>query len=276
MSDVNLAIQEEVATALGGDNLELPVLPEIALAIRDAAADENVSAQVLSQVIGQDPGLSARLIKVANSPIFRASNEIEHLPMAISRMGVKYAGNLATGLAMQHMFQATSTLIDKRMRETWKHATEIAALSGVNAKYFTKLKPDQATLAGLTHNIGVLPILSFAEENEHLLRDSFTIERVIETLHPSLGTQILTAWAFPEEICRVPQQHLDFDRDSETADYSDVVQVAYLQSLAGSEHPDAQRDYSQLTSFQNLGLDPLEEHEDLEDEMAAAMDALNG
>ena len=54
------------------------------------------------------------------------------------------------------------------------------------------------------------------------------------------------------------------------------MQVAYLQSLAGSEHPDAQRDYSLLTSFQNLGLDPLEEHEDLEDEMAAAMDALNG
>jgi HD-like signal output (HDOD) protein len=276
MSAVNSKITEEVTSELQSDKLELPVLPEIALAIRESASDEDISARKLAEVISQDPVLSARLIKTANSALFRASNKIEHLPMAISRMGVQYAANLATGLAMQHMFQATTEVIDRRLRESWSHATEIASLASVNAKYFTRLKVDQATLAGLTHNIGVLPILSFAERHDGLLNDAITLERVIESMHPTLGTQILSAWDFPEDTRCVPENYANFEREDGPIDYIDVVQVAYLQSLAGSNHPHANLGYSQLRSFRNLGLDPAEEHEDLADEMAAAMDALNG
>jgi HD-like signal output (HDOD) protein len=42
----------------------------------------------------------------------------------------------------------------------WGQATQIAAISTVLARNFAKLKPDQAMLAGLTHNIGALPILT--------------------------------------------------------------------------------------------------------------------
>ena len=83
------------------DELELPSLPEVAVRIRDEAENQNVSASSLAAVIGEDPGLAARIIRVANSPMFRATRPIDDLNMALSRLGVEYAANLATGFAMQ-------------------------------------------------------------------------------------------------------------------------------------------------------------------------------
>ena len=60
-------------------------------------------------------------------------------------------------------------------------------------------------------------------------------------------------------------------------DYADIVQVAMLQSIAGTEHPFAQQDWSQIPSFARLGLNPAsdQEEEDLSAEMEAAMALLN-
>ena len=99
------------------------------------------------------------MIKIANSPMFRATNTIEDLNMALTRLGVVYAANMATGLAMSQMFQATNEIVDRKLRHTWTQATGIAAISTALAKSYTSLRPDQAALAGLTHNIGVLPNL---------------------------------------------------------------------------------------------------------------------
>jgi HD-like signal output (HDOD) protein len=130
------------------------------------------------------------------------------------------------------------------------------------AKNFTKLRPDQATLAGLTHSIGVLPILAFAEENDSLIRDGFTLDKVIESLQGSLGTMILQNWGFPEEVSMVPAHHKDFDRNVAVVDFVDLVMVANLQS---SSHPHADRDWSEIPAFSHIGLDPDPECAELVD-----------
>lgn len=123
------------------------------------------------------------------------------------------------------------------------------------------------------HLIGVLPILSYAEENSELLQDSATLDLVIERIHPLIGDRILAAWEFPQPLRRIPSEHLDFQRQPESVDYADIVQVAMLQSIAGTEHPFAQLDWSQIPSFARLGLNPAsdQEEEDLSAEMEAAM-----
>ncbi|MFP3443028.1 HDOD domain-containing protein, partial [Pantoea sp. SIMBA_133] len=77
---------------------------------------EDSSIADLVKVISNDTALSARIIRVTNSPLFRGSRAIENLNMAVSRLGMAYTSNLAMGLAMEQMFQATSDMIDKRMR----------------------------------------------------------------------------------------------------------------------------------------------------------------
>lgn len=274
MSQAAQAIHDQVKSAIASDELDLPTLPEVALKIREVAEDDDVSAAALVDVVAGDPSLSAQLVKLANSPMFRATRPIEDLHMAISRIGVVYAANVATGLAMQQMFQATSDMIDRKMREIWNHATQVAAIAGVLAKHYSRLSPDQATLGGLLHNIGTLPILAWAEEHGHLIPDSMTLDRVIDSMHGSLGTMILTSWEFPVEIAGIPNNYLKFDRNNSDTDYIDIVIVANIQARQGTGHPHGDIDPQSVQAFANLGLDndkPEEDEEDLSAELEAAM-----
>lgn len=274
MSELIEQIREELLHAIETDRMVLPTLPEVALKVREAASDPDVDVGTLTRVIQNDTALSARIIKVANSPLLRASRAIEDLKMAVSRLGINYTSNLATSLAMQQMFQATSDIIDQRMREVWGQSTEVAGIAHVLARHYTKLKPDQATLAGIVHKIGVLPILTYAEDNRRLLKDPAALDALIDNLHPLIGRKILEAWDFPEELTIVPEQHLDFEREVNKADYADVVMIANLQSLIGSGHPLTEMDWSDISAFERLGLSPeinTHEVEDLSADMEAAM-----
>lgn len=270
-------VQAQLITAINNDALILPTLPEVALRVREAAEDPDVSVADISKVLANDAAISARLIKVVNSPLLRTATEITDLHMAVSRLGINYTCNLATGLAMEQMFQATTDVIDQKMRQVWNKSTEIAGISHVLCRQFTRLRPDQATLAGLIHQIGILPILTYAEEHDELLADPQTLDQVINAIHPILGEKILRTWQFPEQIACVPGQLLNFARNSEKPDYTDIVQVAMLQSYIGTEHPFAQMDWSEISAFEKLGLDPLinmQDDEDLSASMEAAMSML--
>lgn len=270
-------VAEAINRAIDADQLVLPTMPETALRVREVADDPDANLKDLATVIGNDAALTARIIKVANSPLYRASSKIEDLNMALTRLGMTLTCSLATGLAMEQMFQATSDIVDRRLRDVWKRSTEVAGICAVLCKHCTKLRPDQATLAGLVHQIGVLPILSYAEAHPVLLKDGISLDTVIEQIHPKLGSKILSTWEFPAEIRNVPTEHLNFARQAPKADYADLVTVAMLQSHLGSDQRYQSLDYASVTAFGRLGLDPemqATEAEDLSEEMEAAIAAL--
>lgn len=274
MSQIAEKVRQDIISAIKNDRLVLPTLPEVAIRVREVADDPNSDIEKLANVIGGDAALSARIIRVANSPLLRASRAILDLKTALMRLGISYTCNIATGLAMEQMFQATSDLVDVRMREVWSRSSEVAGICHVLCKHYTRLRPDQATLAGLVHKIGVLPILTYAEDHPALLNDSLTLDTIIEELHAPIGDLILQTWGFPTEISKIPSQYVDFSRSIPKADYADIVTVAVLQSYAGSSSPLAKIDYTQVKAFERLGLDPeilVSESEDLSADMEAAM-----
>ena len=171
------------------------------------------------------------------------------------------------------MFTAKSDIIDEKMREVWNRSTEVAGISHVLARHYTKLNPDQATLAGLVHKIGVLPVLTYAEDNRKLLKDIPLLDELIDMSYPEIGSKILAAWEFPEALRLVPEEHVQFDRQVDAVDYADVVMVANLQSYVGTDHPVTQMDWSLNSAFNRLSLSheiTTHEVEDLSDEMEAA------
>jgi HD-like signal output (HDOD) protein len=274
MSQLVDKVRQDLLTAIEKDQLVLPTLPEVALKVREVAEDPDASIDMLNTVIGNDAALTARIIKVANSPLLRGSVEIESLKMALMRLGMEYTCNIATALAMEQMFQATSDMVDKRMREIWTNSSEIAGICHVLCKHYTKLRPDQATLAGLVHRIGALPILTYAEDHPALLQDSITLDTVIDQLHAQIGSKILEHWDFPSELKQVPSQFNNFSRDIESADYADLVTVAVLQNSVGADNEFSNIDRSQVTAFARLGINPdldSDNGEDLNAEMEAAM-----
>lgn len=240
---------------LENDKLVLPTLPEVALKVRDTLEDENSSLVDVARIITSDAALAARMIQVSNSPLLRAANPIETVEAAVTRMGSNMIRNLVTSMVMEQMFQATSDVTDKRLRKIWEHSTEVAAISHALASQFTKLQPDQAMLAGLVHDIGTLPILSRAEDYPELLDDEETLDRIINTVHTTIGAEILRKWNFPEELILVAEEHEDLTRDSKNGpDYVDVVIVANLQSVIDSKHRHTEVDWSTVPAFAKLGL----------------------
>ncbi len=277
MAELAYKIKSDLLSAIEDDSLVLPTLPEVALKVREIAEDPDSAINQLVDVIGGDAALTTRIIRVCNSPLLRGAREIENLNMAVGRLGMTYTSNLATGLAMEQMFQATSEMVDKRMREVWQKSTEIAGISHVLATHYTKLKSDQATLAGLVCKIGVLPILKYVEDNDIQI-SNIMLDNIIDELHPMIGCKILEKWDFPEELKTIPEASKDFKRDVPQVDYADIVMVANLQALAGTNHPNAEMDWTNISAFSRLGLDPeidMNEAEDLSDEMEAAMALLN-
>lgn len=277
MSQVVDTVRQDIITAIKTDKLVLPTLPEAALRVREVADDPEANLNQLADVIGSDAALSVRIVRVANSPLLRGNRTIDDLKMALARLGMEYTCNIATGLAMQQMFQATSDIVDQRMRDNWSRSSEIAGISHVLCRHYTNLRPDQATLAGLVHKIGVLPILTYAEDHEFLLKDSFTLDTVINQLQGPIGDLILKSWDFPVELINIPSQHMKFSREVPAADYTDIVTVALLQSHLGSDTALGKVDYHKVTAFNRLGMDPdmqMAEAEDLSAEMEAAMEFL--
>ncbi len=264
---------DQLLEDLENDKLVLPTLPEVALKVRDTLEDEDSSLIDVAKIISSDAALAARMIQVSNSPLLRATRAIETVEAAVTRMGSNMIRNLVTSMVMEQMFQATSDMIDKRLRATWQTSTEVAGVCHVLAQHYTRLKPDQATLAGLVHLIGVLPILRYVEDQDIQI-SSIMLDNVIEELHPRLGATILKRWDFPPELQNVPLEYASFQRQVPAADYADLVMVANLQLVAGSEHPWTEMDWNDIPAFQRMGLDPnidMSEEEDLNAQMEAAM-----
>ncbi|MFT4888172.1 MAG: HD-like signal output (HDOD) protein [Pseudohongiellaceae bacterium] len=259
-------IKQALLQAIKKDQLVLPTLPEIALQVREAAANPDTDIKKLQSLLQNDASLSARVVRVANSPLVRGHRTIDNLPAALSRLGVTYSCNLALGLAMEQMFQATNEVIDTRLREVWSQSTEVAAIANVLAQHYTNLEPDQATLAGLTHQIGILPILTYAEENEELLMDENQreLDKIIVEISPMIGERILQEWKFPEALASVPTQHLDILRNSPHPDYADVVIVARLQSHGFEKVLSHVPEWDDIPAFAKLGLGSVEENLELD------------
>lgn len=106
-------VQAQLLDAIEKDDLVLPTLPEVALSIREAAEDSEISVAALSKVIGRDAALSARLIKVVNSPLLRAAVEVTDLHTAITRLGINYSCNLAIGLVIEQIFHARAPAVQQ-------------------------------------------------------------------------------------------------------------------------------------------------------------------
>jgi putative nucleotidyltransferase with HDIG domain len=253
-SDIAKQFLQELLTDLEKGQLVLPTLPEVALRVRDAVDDEDATSSQIAKVIATDAALSARIIQVANSPLMRASKTIDSLDMAVNRLGMKLIRDMVTSMVMEQMFQATSDVTDRKLREIWEHSTSVAAISHALASAFTDLSPEQAMLAGLVHDIGALPILTKAEDFPELLENEAELNLIIRKLHPKIGKAILQTWNFPPELVKVAIEHEDLTRNSEKIDFVDIVTVANLQSYMGSSHPVTKEDWSNIPAFAKLGL----------------------
>lgn len=237
MLNTNTEFADHLIAEIQANKLKLPTQPEVAVRLRECAENPNLTAVQLAQIIGHDPALTARFIQIANSPLMRGQSQINSLPSVISRLGVKFVCNVATGLAMEQIFQATNDTIDKIMRDVWTSSAHVAAHAHVIAKRFSDVPVDSASLAGMMYQIGALPILSYAQDHQELLEDTDQLLETINQHHAKISEFILKSWKFPEEIAILPMQLANFDATSPSKPgLAQVIQASIIKTHEMNMH----------------------------------------
>lgn len=218
---------------LNADRLTVPALPDIVVRYRNIV---NTDADVrrIKALIQTDPALTALLMMVANSAIYRVAKPISTIEEAIMRIGLKALQNFVIGFALRKLFKTKSAQIKKQMEHLWRHSTEVAAIAYVLARRCGKFNPDHAMLLGLLHDIGMLPVLSYAELFPEIAGDERELAATLKVLHGDVGSLIMTKWSFPPEFAQVALESDHWHRDpAPDADYSDLILVAQLFSFMG-------------------------------------------
>jgi HD-like signal output (HDOD) protein len=265
------------------NRLQLPSLPEIILMIREAIDDPNKGVNHVARIIQLDPALSARLLTIANSPLYRGNLQLLDLKQAIQRLGLGVTRNVVTGLIMHNIFNVTSTHLHNKIRALWQHSCRVAAISRVIASLTPKVQPERAMLAGLLHDIGVLPILIYADQCPPGLVSDDVLKDVILQLRKSLGQKIIEDWKLGDDLCQIPVTVDDWSRDhAGPADYDDVVQIAHIHSQFGETTARETPPLTSIPAFNKLSIAKMGPHAGLElieqarEEINATIRLLNG
>jgi len=122
-------------------------------------------------------------------------------------------------------------------------------------------------LAGLIHNIGALPIILMAEDDDDLFDNTEALCKVITKMQGEVGDYIFRNWHFPEYMADVASECYSFRRNhSGPADYVDIVQVALIEGsiYTGLEVPE---DWSTISAFERLNIDSSVSMLDTEENM---------
>ena len=210
--------------------LSLPALPEAALKIRQAINSPDVGSAQIIEIVQTDPVLSARLVKVANSPLYGTWREIKTVRDAVRRLGLETTKNLSFSLSVKHLFSARTSLIKKTVHDLYVESIAIAAIAYVIARERTdNLDPEQALLSGLIQNLGLIPILKYVDEHPAMLQSTDMLGKSIEHLQVPISTLIFNEWNFDPDFIEIVEQGRNWQRDTgEGADYCDVVIAARL------------------------------------------------
>jgi len=237
------------------NQLDLPTLPQLAFKINKVVGDHKANSKAIAKMIAADPALSARLLRVANSPIYRSARKIENLQMAITLMGTDRIRKIVTSFLMKGLFRSKQKALNERMLQIWNHSAHVAAISYILAERSGKIDPDEAMLAGLLHDIGKLPIISKMSKvtlNNHNLE---VMEQVLDKLHQALGKAILQAWFFADHYIDVVAEHDNWQRNSKTLDLADVITVANLLSHI-KDNSRTRVPLAEVPAMEKLGLAP--------------------
>lgn len=260
---------------INNDTLVLPTLPAIALKVRKAADDPNINLNKMSEVIGQDPSLSARMIKISNSAYLGREIKVTSTTQAVTRIGLTQVKNIATALAMEQLFVSKNETVKKYMAKKWTDIINIVGNAMATMVVYQKshkdksLSLDTMTLSALVADIGALPVLTEAERHDSVFANPAFLDVAIDKLAGRIGASIMREWKFNEVFIECAEHWRDLEFVKPEISYIDFVRVgAALANL--SENPQ-----DVLTNAQKRGVfDDIDElqtpdFEDLRDNAKA-------
>ena len=216
------------------DALVLPTLPEIALRVREAADDPDINLHRMSDIISHDPALSMGMLKVANSAILGRSVKVETVNQAVTRIGLRQIKSIATAMALEQVFVSKNEIVAMYLNKSWAKTVDVASVAIALMTFFlkdhkrTSLALDTLTLATLVHNIGVLPILTEAENHPDVFANPTFLQQAIVKLSSDIGAEVTRAWGFSEEFTNLVKNWSDLTILPNEVHYLDFIRAGAI------------------------------------------------
>jgi HD-like signal output (HDOD) protein len=276
-ADAEPGLIDEIRQAFYHQEVDLPSMPDVALKISSAVQSKDADFRQIATTVQADPVIAARIVQVANSAMYAGVSRVESVQNAITRIGLQAARVIVMTVVLKNLFTPQSPVVRKRMKAYYLHSIRIGAICHALATRLPGFDPEQAFLAGLMHNIGVLPLLIQADSRTDLNQDPAVLEQVIQELAWPVGGLLLEQWSFEPPFVTAAQEATNWTRDVEEADYCDIVQVAQLHSaLLGGSKVDAPP-LIELPAFKRLPMgdvDPVELVEEARQEIGEIVSLL--
>ena len=231
-STVNAALREisHIAT-----------LPEITLKIIELVEDAKSTAQDLHNVISNDPALSTRILKVVNSSFYGLPGQIGSINRAIVLLGLNAVKNIAIAASLAKLFRGGELSKNFSARDLWTHCNAVAATSKYISDQLKLGLGDEAFLAGLMHDIGLMVEMQFDRNKLAEVLDQLGIddtgapannmldveEAVFGANHQDFGKALCEKWKFPKSfsfVCGYHHRPMELAHENRTL--TAVVHVA--------------------------------------------------
>jgi HD-like signal output (HDOD) protein len=230
-SSVAFAFIRTLASELSGGKVDLPSFPEIAVRVRRILSDPKSSIDQVVRVVGSEPALAARLLRISNSAsLNRSGRAVTDLRTAINRIGYNMVRSASISFAMAQIRKSNKLVgLEHHLQDLWQRSTRVAAFAFVLARTCTRVNPDEAMLTGMMHGIGKLYVLTRATDHPELFADAGMLDDIIDEWHPSIGKAILENWDFSESMSQAVGEQEELGRtEPEQPDLSDVIAIAVL------------------------------------------------
>lgn len=224
--------------------------------------DPKATMADFERVVRPDPGLTANLLRSANSAYYRATREITSVRDAIGRMGLRRVFEVAASASFAKTIPASLPGYGLSADDYWSHCVAVAVLADRVGREAGFTYPDLAFTAGLLHDLGKVVAATWLMANPSLDVGAGlgTLERELEVLgttHPELGEALCLRWHLPKDIAAAARwHHAPLDAPTATQRYlATVVQVAdHAASSAG--HRDGFEPAADVNeALERLGLD---------------------
>lgn len=183
-------------------------LPGVGLRVNEMVNDPSSTVAELGKVILQDPALAARLLRIANSPAYGLSSQVNTITRAVAIIGTQQIRDLVLATSTMNAFERIpNTLVS--MENFWSHSLSCGAAAHLLAEHSKLKHAETVFLGGLLHDIGQLVIfhkepqkakqallLSIEEHDDLALHKAE--QEVFGFDHAEVGAALLRHWHFPE------------------------------------------------------------------------------
>lgn len=227
-------LQEMTVETLIENCEDLPTLPDVYLRVRDVIEDPKASMVELARALSVDPGMTARVLKLVNSPFYGLSGKIESVSRAASILGMQPIHDLVLASSLATTFsQITPAIMD--MKTFWKCCVERGLLARTLARTCNLVDSERLFVGGLLSDIGhlvlYLKVPDLAAEVLKQAKAKDLIRPALEQEHmgfdaAEVGARLLAKWHLPINYQLSTRYHMNLSEASERTLELEILHMA--------------------------------------------------